>query len=148
MSTDKTVACLGKTGITTDCHITVKVALQIVVKRDPRPEITPSEIRRKHKYLIGTLHNCIIYRYVAAFRETLIYTLLLFGSEEIRSKRLEYRCYGRLVHTESIHDSRHVPDENARIPIKVFLCDIRLGHLQRRLFLERIDTEHLLIRQR
>ena len=117
------------------------------MKRNPCTKVTPPEICREYENLLGTLHDCIINRDITAIGEFLIYQFLLLRGKIVRNKRLEYRCYRRLVHAERVHYGRDVPDEYTRVPIEVLLRHIRLGYLKRGFLLERIDPVDLLVRQ-
>ena len=61
-----------------DADIAIEILLALLMQRSPGAKVTPTEVRRTDKDLLGLLHNGIVNRDIFAFREEAVDLFLLF----------------------------------------------------------------------
>lgn len=125
--------------------VAVEVAWCLFVQGAPGAEVAPSEVGRADEYLLGLLHDGIVYGDVLTFGVQAVYGFLLLRCAKDVEHTLEDLAERWLVDTEGVDDGLHVPEEDARVPEEIALLDVLLRSLKVWLLAEPVHTEYLLV---
>lgn len=103
----------------------------LLMERNPRAKVAPSEGRGVNKDFLCLFHDGIVYGNVLAGGENLVNHLLLLLRIVVREEVGEDTRHLGVVHTEGIDDGRHAPNEDAGVPEVIALLDVALGNVER-----------------
>lgn len=135
---DDAVVRIVEVDVFANAGVAIFVFGRLLVERNPRTKVAPSEGRRVDKDFLCLFHDGIVHGNVLAGGENFVNHLLLLLRVIVREEVGEDARHLGVVHTEGIDDGGHAPDEDAGVPEVVALLDVALGNVERGLLLERV----------